>query len=129
MYASFFLVVGDCHGRRNCPRTSRGIDHIASDPSDLKERDWLAFTCEMNTADEVRWNQAKASIRTDLIPLLSQVKQGDGRMQSFFSPYKRVLIIDDIEDPTFVRQRLSLYFSMESERRIDDQGVLWCRPV
>jgi hypothetical protein len=110
-------------------RDSRGIERVATDSIDLAEQDRLAFAGEINTADKERSDQAKASIRTDLVPLLLQVEQSDGRMQSFFTPYKRVLIIDDATNPTFVRQRLSRYFSIESERSIDDIVFLWCRPL
>ncbi len=92
-------------------------------------RDRLAFAGEFNTSDKERWDQARTSIRTDLIPLLSQVEQRERRMQSFLSLYKRILIVDDPKNPAFVRQRLSRYFSIESERSVNDLVVLWCRPL
>jgi len=110
-------------------KDSQGIEEVATGASDIGEQNRLAFSGEINAADKERWDQAKTAIRTDLVPLLSQVEQRDSRMLSFFSPYKQVLIVDDAKNPTFVRQRLSLYFSIQSESRIDDLVFLWCRPL
>jgi hypothetical protein len=108
---------------------SREIERVATDSGNIGEQERLAFGGEINTADKDLWNQGKSAIRTDLVPLLSQVEQRNDRVRSFFSPYKQVLIVDDATNPTFVRQRLSFYFSIESESRIDDLVFLWCRPL
>ncbi len=109
-------------------KDSRWVEQAATGSGDIKDLERLAFSGEIDTADKERWDQAKTAIRTDLVPLLSQVEQRNNRVLSFFSPYKQVLVVDDVRNPTFVRQRLSLYFSIESETRIDGLVLLWCRP-
>jgi hypothetical protein len=50
-------------------------------------------------------------------------------MQGFFSPYKRVLVIDRVGSARFKRSQLSQYLSIEKESTLDDFVLLWCRPL
>ncbi|MFI5070303.1 MAG: hypothetical protein ACHP8A_05385 [Terriglobales bacterium] len=104
----------------------RQIELAATDSSAEQER--LAFTNQTGSSDKNGWEEAKASIQTDLLPLLSEVEKQDGRMESFFSPYSRVLVVDDATNPTFARQRLASYFSIKSEGRAGEFIYFWCTP-
>lgn len=105
----------------------RQIELAATDSSAEQEK--LAFTNQTSSSDKNRWEEARASIRTDLLPLLSEVEKRDSRIQSFFSPYNRVLVVDDAVNPTFARQRLASYFSIESEGRTGEFIYFWCTPL
>lgn len=103
------------------------IEVAATDSSTEQER--LAFTNQTSSSDKKGWEDAKTSIRTDLLPLLSEVEKRDSRMRSFFLPYGRVLVVDDAMNPTFARQRLASYFSIESEGRAGEFIYFWCTPL
>ncbi len=110
-------------------RNDRGIEQVATGFTDVAEQDRLAFSGEVNPSDKQRWDEAMTSIRTDLVPLLSQVEHRDGRIQRFFSPYRQILIVDQATEPAFVRERLSLYFKIESESRSNGFVFLRCKPL
>jgi hypothetical protein len=109
-------------------KDAQEIEHAVTDSSALAQQERLAFSNE-ETADRKRWEEAKDSIRTDLVPLLSQVEKRDTGAQSFFSPYSRVLVVDDATNPTFVRLRLASYLSIKSESRTGDLLYYWCTPL
>ena len=96
------------------------IERVANDPGDVADQDRLAFAGEIDPSDKERSEAAKISIKTDLVPLLSRVQQGNDEIQSFFSHYPRIVVIDDATNPTFVRHRLSQYLSIDSESRVGD---------
>lgn len=109
-------------------RDALGTDRAAADSSALAQQESLVFSNE-NPADKMGWEEAKASIRTDLVPLISQVERRDTLTQKIFSPYSRVLVVDDTTNPIFVRQRLTSYFSIDSQSEINGFVLLWCRPI
>jgi hypothetical protein len=103
-------------------------ERAATDSNALPQQESLVFSNE-NPSDKKGWDEAKASILTDLVPLISQVESRDARTQKFFFRYSRVLVVDDGANPIFVTQRLGSYFSIESERKINGFVFLWCRPI
>ena len=109
--------------------TSIAVDRVASGSTDLVEQDKLAFAGEVNPADKERWDEAKASIRTDLVPVLADIEHRRPKVQDFLSPYRRVLVIDDVRKPAFERKSLSQYLAVDSESRFGDLVLLWCKPL
>jgi hypothetical protein len=109
-------------------RDALGTERAATDSSALEQQESLVFSNE-NPSDKKGWEEAKASIRTDLVPLISQVESRDTRVQKLFSPHGRVLVVDDATNPIFVRQPLASYFSIESQNKINGFVFLWCRPI
>jgi hypothetical protein len=110
-------------------RDTNEISQVLASQANLVEQDRLAFAGEIEPADKERWATARAAIATDLIPLLLQVEQRGEQMQGFFSPYKRVLVIDRFGSARFKRSQLSQYLSIEKENTLDDFVLLWCRPL
>ncbi len=109
-------------------RDALGTDRAATDSFALAQQESLVFSNE-NPADKEGWDEAKASIRTDLVPLISQVERRDTRTEKSLSPYSRVLVVDDGANPIFIRQRLESYFFIESQSKVNGFVFLWCRPI
>jgi hypothetical protein len=113
---------------------SRQVARIAGETKGLPERDLaeqtrLAFSGEVNPADEQRWDEARTSIQRDLIPLLAQVEQENMQVRIPSCPRGRILVVEDARSPVFVAQRLSRYLSVDSQTRIGDFRFLWCKPI
>ncbi|HWZ83193.1 MAG TPA: hypothetical protein VNW47_11235 [Terriglobales bacterium] len=121
MRQAFYLYfVGD---------SSVAVDQVASGSTNLVDQDRLAFAGEVNPADRERWDEARAAIRSDLVPVLADVEQRKPQVQTLLSTYRRILVVDDARKPAFVRKSLSQYLAIDSESRFGDVVLLWCRPL
>jgi len=109
-------------------KDTRWVDGVISDPAALTAQDRLAFAGEINPTDKDTLDTGKREIMAELIPRLAEVENRQGPAQDFFRPYRRVLIIDDARRPAFARDHLSSYLSIDSEQRVGDFVMLWCRP-
>jgi len=110
-------------------KDSGEIGRILSDPSNLTAQDRLAFAGEINPADKDRLEMARTAIGTDLVPLLLQVEQRNRQVSGFFTPHKRVLVIDHAENAKFKRPRLLEYLSIDQEIKFGDLVFLWCKAL
>ncbi len=109
-------------------RDSLWVDGVVRDPAALTAQDRLAFAGEINPADKDTLGTGKREIVAELIPRMLEVESQQDSMRDFFRPYPRILVVDEAKDPIFVKQRLASYLSIESEQRVGDFSVLWCRP-
>ena len=109
-------------------RDSLWVDGVVRDPAALTAQDRLAFAGEINPADKDTLETGKREIVAELIPRMLEVESQQDSTRDFFRPYPRILVVDEAKDPVFVKQRLASYLSIESEQRVGDFSVLWCRP-
>ncbi len=109
-------------------KDSHWVDGVISDPAALTGQDRLAFAGEINSSDKDTLDTGKREITAELIPRLAEVEEQQGRARDFFRLYARVLVIDHATHPIFVKQRLSAYLWIDSEQKLGDFVVLWCRP-
>ncbi len=109
-------------------KDSRWVDGVISDPAALTAQDQLAFAGEISPSDKDTLDTGKREITAELIPRLAKVEEQQGSARDFFRPYARVLVVDHATHPIFVKERLSAYLSIDSEQKLGDFVVLWCRP-
>ena len=109
-------------------KDTRWVDGVISDPAALTAQDRLAFAGEINPSDKETLDNGKREIAAELIPRLAEVEGRQGRARDFFSSYARVLVIDHATHPTFVRESLLSYLSIDSDQNVGDFVILWCRP-
>jgi hypothetical protein len=88
----------------------------------------LALFDEAYTSDSDARRRVSIAIRKELVPLLSELEQGDNDARQFFRQYKHVFVIEDAES-RLVRQRLTAYLSIESEKRLGGFSLLTCTPL
>lgn len=109
-------------------KDTRWVDGVISDPAALTAQDRLAFAGEINPSDKETLLTGKREIAAELIPRLAEVEGRQGRARDFFSSYARVLLVDHATHPNFVKERLLEYLSIDSEHKLGDFVLLWCRP-
>ncbi len=109
-------------------KDSHWVDGVVSDPAALTTQDRLAFAGEINPSDRETLDTGKQEIMAELVPRLREVENRQGPVRDFFRPYPRVLVVDHATHPTFVKERLLAYVSIESEQKVGDFLLLWCRP-
>lgn len=88
----------------------------------------LTFLGQITTDAESRQKNIDA-VRSELIPLLVKVEKRDPEVVDFFGHYRRIVVIDDSQDPYFAGSRLSRYLQIEKQQRLGKLLVLDCIPL
>jgi hypothetical protein len=109
-------------------RNSRWLENVLLEETSGEVTN-LGFLGEMVTKDEDVRKQGIASMRAELVPLLSDVEAHAADLRSFFHGFDRVLVIDDIEHPRFSRDRLAEYLALGSENHVGGFSVYWAKPI
>ena len=109
-------------------RDSDWVDHVIQDPGAQNDLLRLMFLGQATSDPSDRAVGIK-ELRTDLIPRLVSVQQKDSEIRAFFSPYKRVFVVDSFAHPTFVLPRLSSFLQIEQQTRTGDLLLLRCKPL
>ena len=88
----------------------------------------LTFLGQITTNAESRQKNIDA-VRSELIPLLVKVEKRDPEVVDFFGRYRRIIVIDDSQDPYFAGSRLSQYLQIGKQQRLGKLLVLDCIPL
>jgi hypothetical protein len=67
-------------------------------------------------------------IESDLIPRLERIENHDAEVAPFFQKFRRVIVIDHRQTPTFSEGRLASFMTLESERISDDFVIRYYVP-
>jgi hypothetical protein len=70
-----------------------------------------------------------AALRDEFVPLMSRLENGDPATVQFFRNFHRVLVINEVQKPMFIRARLSKYLILVEEKQIGSYTLLWCKPL
>lgn len=64
-----------------------------------------------------------------LLPLMSRIEAGDPDTFKLLRSYNRILVIDDADNPMFLRNNLSKYLTIIKEEIRGLSLLLWCKPL
>ena len=106
----------------------RWVEDVLNDPTAVAELTRLLFLGQVTT-DAADRETGIDSVRNSLVPLMLKVESGDPDIRSFFSGYRRVLVIDNVAKPFFIDARLSTYFKIEDQRVSGRLRILKCTPL
>jgi hypothetical protein len=67
-------------------------------------------------------------IKSDLMPLLERVEKHDAAASEFFRQFRRIILIDDLHDPTFFPARVGSFLKLEGEQHLDNWVLLYYVP-
>jgi hypothetical protein len=104
------------------------LQRMTADPSAVDEQMRLAFFGGILPFRKEERARGLSVIRTDLIPLLDAASRKDPAMGAFLRQYSRILVVDNLQDPVFNRQRLASYLVIQKEVASGDLIVLYCNP-
>jgi hypothetical protein len=103
------------------------VEQVLGDPSAMKELSRLTFVGQVTTNLAERERSIEA-VRTELIPFLARAEQKDPAMRSFFSHYRRVVVIDTLTNPDFSMTQLGTYLKIEKQEVSGSLLILICSP-
>jgi hypothetical protein len=104
------------------------VQKIIDDPKEETELTRLTFLGQVTTGTADRQKGIDA-VRTELLPLLTLVELKDPKVRSFFSQYRRVLVVDSDSKPKFDISRLASYLKVEKQEEFGDLHILVCSPL
>ncbi len=105
---------------------SRQLERITEDPKAVEEQMRLAYFGGIVPFRKEERAGGLSAIRTELIPLLNDAERQDPRLHFFFRQYRRILVIDNQQNPVFDRQRLASYLVIQKEMPVGSLVVLFC---
>jgi hypothetical protein len=109
-------------------RDTRWVENVLNDPLAVTELTRLMFLGQVTT-DAADREKGIDSVRSELIPFLAEAENKNPDVKSFFSRYRRVLVIDSVANPYFVDSRLSTYLKIEHQQTWEKLRILNCSPL
>ncbi len=101
------------------------VEGILQNPRAEAELARLTFLGQVTT-DVAERQEGIDSVRNQLLPILTKVQDGDPAMRSFFSRYRRILVVDEMANPYFVESRLAAYLRVETRQALGNRLILHC---
>jgi hypothetical protein len=88
----------------------------------------LGYWAEALSPSSAEGRQGINAIESDLIPRLERIENHDAEVAPFFQKFRRVIVIDHRQTPTFSEGRLASFLTLESERISDDFVIRYYVP-
>ena len=101
------------------------VEEALQNPKAEAELARLTFLGQVTT-DVADRQEGIDSVRNQLLPILTKVQDGDPAIRSFFSQYRRILVIDDVAKPYFTESRLAHYLRVVTRRTLGNRLILQC---
>jgi hypothetical protein len=99
-------------------KDSHYLQRIVDDP-DPQPMYQLGYWAEAISLSREEQNEGRKAIQADLLPVLKQVESHDVVVRTFFHQFRRVVVIDNLQNPTFSSARLALFLTPVSELHLE----------
>jgi len=76
----------------------------------------LGYWAEAVSPSEVDQLDGVRRVQSELVPLLENVERKDRSVEDFFRKYQRLVVLDDLNSPTFSAPRLAEYLVLKNEQ-------------
>jgi hypothetical protein len=104
------------------------LQRVVTDPNPAKALYQLGFWAEAISWSAEEQKEGLRGIQSDLMPILRGVEEHDAPTSKFFHQFHRVIVIDDLQDPTFLPARLGSFLKLEGEQHLDNGVLLYYVP-
>ena len=104
------------------------LRRVVSDPNPAGVLYQLGFWGEAASFSGEEQKEGLRAIQTDLIPFLERVEEHDAAVSEFFHQFRRVIVIDDLHDPTFLSARFGSFLKLEGQQQFDNWVLLYFVP-
>lgn len=103
---------------------TQSVERTLEQKDTMGEQMFLAFPGEIDPSDSQSTARGIEAVRNDLIPLLGRVADQDSSVKLFLRQFARVIVIDQLDFPTFLRARLQQFLVLQRESSCDRCIVL-----
>ena len=100
-------------------KDSRYLQHLIADPNPARALYQMGFWAEALTWSAEERAEGLRSIQSDLIPPMEQVEKHDAATTQFFHQFHRIVLVDDLRDPTFLPERVGSFLKLTGEQHLD----------
>lgn len=100
------------------------LQGIVNNPNPAGPMYQLGFWAEASSLSGEERNEGLRGIQADLMPALKRVENHDAAATAFFRQFPRIIVMDDLSDPTFSPARLSAFLKLEKEQHLDNWVLL-----
>jgi hypothetical protein len=94
------------------------LQRIVDDP-DPQPMYKLGYWAEAISLSREEQDEGRKAIQADLLPVLQQFESQDVAVRTFFHQFRRVVVIDSLQNPTFSSARLALFLKPVSELHLE----------
>jgi len=105
-------------------RDSNWLRRMLAGPTRLNVMYGLGYWAEAASHSRSEQADGVLAVEHELIPLLEKIEQRDDGVGRFFQQFRRIVVVDNQEDPTFSQERMMSFLKLESEQQT---GQLECR--
>ena len=100
------------------------LRRVVAGPNPTQALYQLGFWAEAISLSGEEQKEGVRGIQADLLPLLEGVERNDPTASGFFHQFRRVIVIDDLREPTFVPARLGSFLKLQERQQLDDWVLL-----
>jgi hypothetical protein len=93
-----------------------------TNPAGLMYR--LGFWAEATSFSQEERKEGLRDIQANLLPLLERVERRDPDVSKFFRQFQKIIVLDDLQNPTFLPARLGSFLKLEGEQHLDHWVLL-----
>lgn len=109
-------------------KDSSYLQGVVTDPNPARAMYQLGFWAEAVSWSGEERKEGLRDIESDLMPALERVERHDVTASNFFRQFRRVIVMDDLQDPTFLPVRLGSFLRLEGEQHLDNWVLLFYDP-
>ncbi len=84
----------------------------------------LGYWAEASSVSREEQEEGLRGIEADLMPVLARVERHDPAASQFFHQFSRIIVLDDLHDPTFLPARLASFLKPGGEQHLDNWVLL-----
>lgn len=104
------------------------LERVINHPDSTGLMYQLGFWAEASSLSREEQEAGLRGIQEDLIPALKRVEMHDPAASQFFRPFSRIIVLEDLHDPTFLPARLASFLKLEGEQHLDNWVLLFYTP-
>lgn len=101
-------------------KDSSYLQRIINDANPAGPMFQLGLWAEAVSSSKEEQNSGLRTIQQDLLPDLERVESHDVAVFDFLRQFRRVIVLDDLQNPAFPPDRLASFLERQEERRVDN---------
>jgi hypothetical protein len=105
-------------------KDSEYLERVINNPNPAGPMYQLGFWAEATSLSREEQQEGIRDIEADLMPVLKGLERHDPAASQFFHQFNRIIVLEDLNDPTFLPARLASFLKLEGEQHFDNWVLL-----